>query len=113
MEETIVTDPPKATGQDMLEKQPEELAPGEGADLALSLVVPIAETDQAIAVGDNVLFWEQTSIEIASQIGQRLFTATHLFAMNKPFIRQFFLAVEARQSHGLKPFGSKHTRQVR
>jgi hypothetical protein len=56
MEETNVTHPPKATGQDMLEKQPEELAPGEGADLPFSLVVLIAETDHAIAVGNNVLF---------------------------------------------------------
>jgi hypothetical protein len=87
MEETKVTDPTKATGQDMLEQQPEEFAPGEGADLTLSLVVLIAETDLAIAVGDNVLFWEHTSIEIASQISQCLFTATHLFAVNNPFIR--------------------------
>ncbi len=61
--------------------------PGEGADLTHSFVVLIAETDLAIAVGNNVLFWEHTSIEIASRIGQCLFTATHLVAVNSPFIR--------------------------
>ena len=39
-----------------------------GAVLTLSLVFLLAETDLAIAVGDNVLFWEHTSIEIASQL---------------------------------------------
>jgi hypothetical protein len=28
--------------------------------------------------------------------------------MNHPLIGQAFLAVEARQTHGLKPFGSEH-----
>lgn len=37
MEKTKVTNSPKATGQDMLEQQPVEFAPKEGADLALSL----------------------------------------------------------------------------
>jgi hypothetical protein len=87
MEETNVTHPPKATGQDMLEKQPEELAPKEGADLPFSLVVLIAETAHATAVGNNGLFWEHTWIERATQIGQCWFTATHLFAVNNPFLR--------------------------
>ncbi len=39
MQEPKVTDPPKATGQDMLEQQPKDFALGEGADLTLSLVL--------------------------------------------------------------------------
>ncbi len=32
--------------------------------------------------------------------------------MNHPLIGQTFLAVEARQPHGLKPFGSEHMGEI-
>jgi hypothetical protein len=78
MQETKVTDPLKATGQDMLEQLPEELAPGESADLTLSLVVLIAETHQAIAVGNDGPLRRTIAIMIAAKMGHHLFPASHL-----------------------------------
>ena len=48
MEEAKVSDPPEAARQDVPEQQPEKFPTRHGADLTLSFVVLIAETDLTI-----------------------------------------------------------------
>ena len=112
MEEAKVPHPPEAAGQDVLEQQPEKLSARQGADLAVSLVVLIAEADLAITVGDDVFLRQYAAIEVAAQIAKRLLAPPHFLAVHHPCIRQGLLTVQACQAHGLKPLGSKHTREI-
>lgn len=109
MEEAKVSDPPEAARQDVPEQQPEKFPARHGADLTLSFVVLIAETDLTITVIDDVLFRQNAAIEVSAQLEQRLWATPNLLAVHHPFIRQGLLAMKTCQPHALKPFGPEHT----
>lgn len=112
MEEAKVPHPPEAAGQHVLEQQPEKLSARQGADLAFSLVVLIAEANHAFTVGDDLFLGQHAAIEVAAQKDQRLLAPPHLLAVNHPLIGQGLLAVQTCQGHGLKPLGPEHTREI-
>jgi hypothetical protein len=59
----------EALGQDMLKQQAEEGGAREGAGFgAAGFAVSIAEGDLAVVAGEDVLFLEDSAVQIAAQI---------------------------------------------
>ena len=73
MQKAEVAGPAEAFGQDMPEHQGEEARPRQGAVLeALALGMTVAEGHLAVLAGDDVLLPDNTAIEVAPEIDQRL-----------------------------------------
>ena len=71
----------------MLDDQPQEFCTGHRSILDLSgLAIAIAEGHLTVLAGNNILLLNHTAIEIASQIGQRLFPGTHGLAVHHPIL---------------------------
>jgi hypothetical protein len=88
---------PKAARQVVFEQEPEKIPARHGADMILTFVILIAETDLAITDIDDVLFWQNAAIDVPTQIEQRLQATPSHLAVNHPISRQGLLAVKTCQ----------------
>jgi LAS superfamily LD-carboxypeptidase LdcB len=71
MQETIISDPAKAFGQDMLQDKPQEVVAFEGTvEHFTGTALDVSEGDLAVLMGDDVVLTDDTPVEVTRQILQ-------------------------------------------
>jgi hypothetical protein len=69
MQEAIVSNPAKALGQDMLEDKPQEVLSFDGAVERLAgAALDVSEGDLAVLMGDDVVFTDDTPVQVTRPI---------------------------------------------
>jgi len=112
VQETIIPCPPEALGQHMLEDPPEEPDDWLGQGVPVTRVaVLILQAHLLPIVVQDVLFPQHAPVKVAGQIGERLFTLAHVFALGNPFFGQLVREGEALFLESGQEFAPEHPGQ--
>ncbi len=88
MQEAVIARPPEALGQNVLQRQVQEVGTGQRADLKLVVpAVPATKADQTLPVrvtGEKVSLPDHPAIEVAAKIDECLVTVADVSWMDKP-----------------------------
>jgi hypothetical protein len=95
----------------MLDDQTQEFCTGYRSIFHLSgLAITIAEDHLTVFTGHDVLLLNHAALEIATQVGQRLFTGTHRLTVDHPVLGIAVRQIESDLGDRLEQLGAKDLR---
>jgi len=111
VEETVTAHPPKSLGKYMKHKQVKELFPADGpGSVFFGLGVKVPEGDLAVFAAQDILFPDDTPVEVSAEINDCLVAVTDTLAVDNPFAGAIFghpqpLVNQSLQHLGPEDFG--------
>ena len=112
MEQTKVARAPKPLGQDVLQHQPQEVRPADGASRVLAgFTVAIPERDLPIGAMNDVALPNHAAVQVAPQIDHHLVAAAHRLAVHHPAFGRCGWRLQAQRAHGRQHPGAEHRGQ--
>jgi len=105
MQKPVTAGPAESPWQDVLHEQVEKLLPGNGSGPAGSgFGVKIPVGDHPVFILQDILFTDDTPIEVLAEIDDSLIAVAHILAVNYPVLWTGFGHVQAMLNHGLQQF---------
>jgi len=103
MEEPVTSGPAKALWQDMEHEQIEEIFSGDGFGSVFPCFgMEIPEGDIAVLAFKNILFPDDTPVQISAKINDCLVAVADVFAVNNPLFRAIFRYPQVIVNNGLE-----------
>ena len=112
MQKTIIPDPAKASGQDMLQYLPQKIFPFHGSVALLPcLTFNVGKGHLPIPAGEDVFLGDDTTIKISGQIFKGRQTVAHMGTVDHPFLGSTDRDRQPCVAHRLQETGTKDTGQ--
>ena len=112
VQKAVVAASPEAFGQDVLEHQLEEVGAADGAAHHLfGFAVAPSVGDVAILAADDVLFLNDTAVQVSAQVDQGFAAIAHALEIDDPFVGHACGQTQTQLAQGIEHLGPKHLGQ--
>jgi hypothetical protein len=108
VQQAKITNPSEASWQNVHKQQPQEFTTWQALDDFITFIVFCAESDDSIAVAENILLCNDTAVQVTTKVDQCLVTSAHFFAIHHPFLGNGFPNPEAQPPDAIKHLGAKY-----